>query len=156
MAKIKNWAIGVGHGKFAKMHEVAEALGESNDCGVKAVALTTDSEYATVHAAMQAAGRKPRRGTWLPQIQEVIRDLGFRMVEMNPRDIIDAFPGQHKNLKSLTTHHPERFAKQWPDGRYMMLVSGGGHIVAIVDGYTMDWTERRPMRCKRLWKVEAV
>ena len=68
------------------------------------------------------------------------------------RAFINAYPGRATELKTVTSHHPERFRKVWPTGRFLM--SNGAHILAVVDGENCDWSKGRSLRCRRIHLVE--
>jgi hypothetical protein len=125
---------------FNSLMVEAYAFGETNDCTVKALVVLTGKSYAEVHAALKAEGRKNRQGASYYQMQMACRRLGFNMVKRDWRwdhDIIATYPGAHKNLKSVTTHHPVRFAKQWA-GQPNMLLGTHGHVAAFKDGRIHD------------------
>jgi hypothetical protein len=132
--------------------ESAEAgLREHNDCAVVAVAAVTGRPYAEVHALMKANGRRDRRSTPIVVTEATLKQLGFRMTELPPRAFINAYPAPHNELKTVTSHHPERFAKVWPKGRFLM--RSRSHILAIVDGQNCDWSKGRSLRARKMYQV---
>lgn len=125
------------------------AAAESNDCAVVALAAACRVPYDEAWVALDKAGRKPGRGTKWKSILQAIDALGFklRLVEVE-QFIQERYPRGHARvLKSITTHHPERFPGAFRKGEaYLALVSSSTHIAAIVDGVTADWTRGRPFR----------
>lgn len=67
-------------------------------------------------------------------------------------EFIQHHPKAHHVLKGLTTHHPERFNNVWKNGkRYLAFTRG--HVAAIIDGTTVDWTKGRAMRIYSLYEI---
>ena len=66
--------------------------------------------------------------------------------------MIARYPGAHKALRNVTTHHPERFSDVWRDGKTYLMYTRG-HVLAIVNGVNHDWTRGRAKRCKALYEV---
>lgn len=125
---------------------------ERNDCGVIAVALACGFPYAVVHKAFEMHGRKHRQGVSLYETQIVLAHLGFKPIIWAPKKFISQYPASHQILKSVTTHHPERFHKVWKDGKRYIFVTAS-HMSAVIDGRTMDWAEGHAKRCKQIWEI---
>lgn len=114
------------------------AMGERNDCAVKAITLTTGLPYRQVHEALRLAGRRNRCGTYIYQSDRAIEALGFEMraVRFHP----------------CTTR---TVAHQLPKtGRFMVRVSR--HALAVVDGKVCDWTDGRLKRVKEIYEIVRV
>ena len=125
---------------------------DRNDCAVVAVAAACDVPYSVAHAALAAQGRKQFRGTRTGMTHAAVRALGFDVREVSAEAMIKQYPGSHKNLRNVTTHHPERFHAVWADGRrYLFTVAG--HVLAVVNGQNCDWTKGRAKRV--LWICEV-
>ncbi len=129
------------------------ALNERNDCAVRAVAAATGRPYDEVHALFKAEGRRDGGRTFCNITWAVLKQLGLKAEIRNPRDMISQYPGNHARvLKSVTTHHPDRFNKVWADGKTYLLFTPG-HILAVVNGVNHDWTRGRAMRVTRMYEV---
>lgn len=139
---------------FSKLCEQSSLLGEKNDCTVKAIALVAGMEYEAAHSLLKQLGRKNKKGFNLSEALPAISEkTGVNFVEVNPREIIDTYPAHHVGLGSITTHHPARFHEVWKNGKkYLAFTSG--HVAAIMDGKTHDWTEGRAMMVKKLYEVK--
>ena len=145
--------------KYASIRKEQMSLGlrETNDCAVVAVAAIMDVSYEVAHATLKSFGRKDRRGTNTSITLSAIEHLGgtisprIDVTTKAYKDIIASYPAPHNNLASITTHHPERFAKVWPQGRFLMRTRG--HILAIVDGKNCDWTKGKAKRANTMWLV---
>lgn len=128
-------------------------MNERNDCAVRAVAAATGRPYDEVHALFSAEGRRDARRTPVSITWAVLKQLGFRTECRHEREFIAQYPGSHARvLKSVTTHHPDRFPGAWKNGKtYLMFTPG--HILAIVDGVNHDWTRGRALRATGIYEV---
>lgn len=114
---------------------------EANFCSVASLAAACKVPVEAAYEAMKAQGRKDGQGASMMQIRAAARSLGF---DMRPSDSaflenkIAQYPGVHKNLKGVTTHHPRRFAKAWAGVTGIFYCVG--HVAAVVDGELADWT----------------
>ncbi len=138
--------------QFSAMESERIALGDTNDCAVKALAVATGADYKTVHALVASLGRKPRRGTNWSIIDDALRALGFERVYVAAVHFIHQYPGTHWNLRSVTSHHPERFPEVWRDGK-TYLFDFGDHVAAVVNGVNHDWTKGRARRARRVFSI---
>jgi hypothetical protein len=131
-------------------------MGERNDCAVRAVAAATGRSYDEIHAMFKAEGRRDARGTPTTITWAVLKQLGFRTEYRAAREFIAQYPGSHATaLKSVTTHHPDRFKGVWANGKtYLMFTPG--HILAIVNGVNHDWTRGRALRATGIYEVLPV
>ena len=135
--------------------EQARAVGERNDCAVRAVAAVAGRPYDEVHAMFKAEGRRDARGTPTTITGLVLKQLGLRLEKRNPLEFIGQYPASHARvLKSVTTHHPDRFPAAWKNGKtYLMFTPG--HVLAIVNGVNHDWTRGRALRAIAIFEVVA-
>ena len=110
---------------------------ERNDCAVKAVAVTTQTPYEEVHALFKALGRRDRGRTmdWVT-VQAVLK-LGYTRI---PREV---------DGKTIRTAAPKL-----TNGRYLVFVRG--HVLAVVDGKTEDWSDGRLNRIKCVYEVAPI
>jgi hypothetical protein len=138
---------------FKELQAAASSVNENNDCAVKAVAIACNADYHIVRDMMERLGRQTGKGTPWEVIYAAIDQLGYKRVWVNEYDLIRQYPKGHRDvLKSVTTHHPDRFNAVWANGK-TYLMSTGGHILAIVNGVNHDWTRGTARRCKGLWEV---
>lgn len=137
---------------FNSLCNETAARNEKNDCSVKAVALVCGVSYDVAHAKMAELGRKSGRGASTTSIELAVIALGKKVEPVNPKHVIKQYPGVHKNLQNVTTHHPARFPDVWKDGKtYLAYIRG--HVLAIVDGVVHDWTVGRAKRVYRIREV---
>lgn len=140
--------------RFVALQQVSRSLGENNDCTVKAIAATTGLQYGVVHAQLQHHGRKSGRGAHLHIMDAALRSLGFKKERVAPSQFINQYPKSHQILKSVTTHHADRFNSVWADGNnYILFTSSYRHAVGIVNGTNVDWTRGRAQRIVEIWKI---
>lgn len=138
--------------EYTKLATEAIAVGERNDCTVKAVALVAGVSYDIAHAAMTLAGRREKQGAKRYATINALVALGKKVERRYPPNFINRYPGAHSQLRSITTHHPDRFKQVWADGRtYLFFTSG--HVAAIINGTNHDWTRGRAMRVAELYEV---
>jgi hypothetical protein len=119
--------------------EASEAKGETNDCTVKALAITTGRDYDDCHKALAKVGRKKGRGTTFHRVQLAAKALGF---EMKLRD--------HGEFRAKTIISAER-DRLLRSGN--LILGTCNHAAAMVDGKVLDWTEGRRHRIQTVWNI---
>lgn len=138
---------------FRELQSKMISNGERNDCSVKAVALVCGVEYEKARATLQELGRKTGKGVYHHTIHAAIKHLGKTSTRVDVRNFIDKYPTAHrKALKSITTHHPERFNSAWADGK-TYIAHCSGHCLAIINGVNHDWTRGRAKRIITIYEV---
>lgn len=111
-------------------------MGEKNDCAVVAVAILTNTPYPDVHKVFTRLGRKQGGRTSFRLVFAAITALGCHVSPAASRCYA-------KTVKGLPAALPR--------GRF--LVETSGHVLALVDGKVLDWTEGRRHRPRRFWEV---
>ena len=102
---------------------------------------------------MAEQGRRSRRGTQWEIMWEVLDQLGYATRTVSPQHFISRYPGSHARvLRSVTTHHPDRFPAVWRDGK-SYIFNTRAHVLAVVDGVNHDWTRGRAKRVLRIWEI---
>ena len=149
MAKIKKLA---PTGTYARIDDASRKMKERADCGPRALAILAGVPYAQAHAALKAAGRQDRGGTWPGHMTKAMRALGFYLVAVNLNAIIAEYPEPHNALKNVTSYHPRRFRKVWRDKPDMLLESES-HYLAFKGGKVHDWSANRALRIKHAYKI---
>lgn len=126
---------------------------EDNDCSVKALALLTGLEYEQALTVLTMVGREPKKGVSTIQIIEALESCDLVLENVSSHHFINRYPTAHRNaLKSVTTHHPERFNKVWKDGNNY-LVFTKDHVLAVKDGLNCDHTAGKALRVLSIYKV---
>jgi hypothetical protein len=143
------------YGKYRALAQTADTMSENRDCAVKAVAAVCGVSYEVAHDTLAKAGRQSGYGTPVPIIKRAVNDLGYRVIEVPMSEKIAQYPGNHKNLQSITNHHPHRFNKVWRDGNNYLFLNAR-HIAAVMNGELIDWSVGRPMPLIRLYKIVKV
>lgn len=151
MARIDRTSI--DHAAYYGVRANAEAAkGETNDCAVVAVAAACQVPYDEAHRVLQELGRKDRRGTRWNLTHAAIERFGFKVERVHASHFIEQYPKAHQILKSVTTHHPDRFKKVWEDGNtYVMHVTR--HVLTIRNGVNMDWSRGKAKRAMAIYRV---
>lgn len=144
----------VGNSEVYNSHAVAGAIaGERGDCAVRAIAAATNTPYEKVHAMMAEMGRRNKRGTPWQIIWDTLNALGFVHVRRASSEFIRQYPGSHATaLKSVTTHHPDRFPAVWQNGKAYIFHTTR-HVAAVVNGVNHDWTRGRACRVRTIWEI---
>lgn len=132
--------------------QLSASSDERADCAVIAVAAACNRPYGEVKALMARLGRKANRGTNFHITEAAIRELGMKLTVVSPRKFIDRYPGNHRNHRNVTTHHPDRFPRVWMDGKTYLLKTPS-HILCIKNGRNLDWTRGRSFRAKTIYEV---
>jgi len=109
-------------------------MNETNDCAVKALAIVGNLPYRVAHAALKDAGRKNRRGTLVPQIEEATKTLGLKT--LNKVDAPRKVTGAGYTACTIPT--------LYPTGRHIVYTRG--HVFALIEGIVQDWTAGRRHR----------
>ena len=125
----------------SKLDTVCKEMGERNDCAVTALAAITGKTYKQAHKALKGAGREDRKGTFQYQMEAAAESLGFRLVRVSQdfiNGIIAQYPGVHKTLQHITTHHPVRFAKVWAEVKEPLLFHVSRHYAGYAKGALHD------------------
>lgn len=157
MARIKKTSFSPD---FTALVEEAQAVGEVNDCSVKAVALVTGRPYREVHAAFAAAGRRSGRGTPRNVSQAALRLLGVQWREWSTAEkvaMIRSYPARSAGKRArsyITTTHWRRFPEAWaPHSGKRLIILTATHMLAVVDGEVKDWSVNHALRVDEIWEV---
>jgi hypothetical protein len=140
---------------FAKLKDESWALGENNDCTVKALAIAANIPYVEAHALLAAKGRKKGQGAYTYQYHQILRDLGFVLTRVNIDEIQAKYPRSKTGgyiYKQLTSHHMDLYPEFWNDGR-VYLLQMSGHVGAVRDGKIHDWTKGRAKRIQSVYRI---
>lgn len=153
MARIKrtSWST-----EFTALAESKET--DRNDCSIKAIAVATGAPYQDVLAIAAAFGRRRGKGTPFHISRKTLDLLGYDIYQWGGSDVrrlIDRYPGVHRNLHGITSHHPRRFAKAWREivGDKVLVMASTHHMLCYRDGIIHDWSINRALRMTTIWTV---
>lgn len=139
--------------RYKELHKQTVATGEDNDCTVKMFALAARIPYAEALEIAAKYGRKPGKGMYPHQWKRMLKENGVKFCIRKPAHFINRYPKAHRVLKSVTTHHPDRFKSVWEDGkRYILHCSQ--HVAYVENGVNHDWTRGRAMRVHTIYEIE--
>lgn len=158
---------------FNRVKKESAALGENNDCAVKAVTIATGFSYEKIHAMMKAHGRKDRKGTLNYITRAVLNELGYNVNVINmPMNVHSAittgcdmresvrfakermrkYPKNYV-VKNFTVKQLNKFKAAWSDLKNVLILIDG-HIFSYKDGQVHDWTQNQKRRILQVWILE--
>ena len=108
---------------------------ERADCAVRAVTAVTNIPYDTVHAQFKKGGRKQSCRSANGLAERVCVQLGF---------VLEPWEVTGKTIRTVERELPAK-------GRFM--VSVRGHLLAVIDGKTVDWSAGRQHHIIEVWRV---
>jgi len=140
---------------FASLKVHSLNVGEKKDCSVVAVSVVCGVSYDIVHATLSKLGRKDGHGVSTYAICEACRQLGFKVTRVAQQEFIQRYPSSHQILKSVTTHHPERFKAAFAN-EVPLLMFVNRHVSAFREGKLHDWAVGRALRCESIYRVTKI
>lgn len=129
---------------YINCKEAAQKLGETNDCTVKALAISAQISYGKAHFIMGSVGRKDKKGANMRQIVAALNKI-----RVTPLDKSDIKVARQELGRRVT---PKTFAKLHPTGSYYCVTCS--HAIAIRNGVVEDWTAERKHQIIAYVKVE--
>lgn len=141
--------------EFQKLMQDACALGENNDCTVKALAVAANIPYAEAHALLAAKGRRTGEGAYQFMYHGILRELGFTVTRVSTDEIQARYPKAKTGgyiYKNITSHHIALYPEAWNDG-HTYLLQMNGHVGAVRDGKLHDWTVGRSFRVNAVHRI---
>lgn len=122
-------------------------------CGPVAVAAVSGASFADAYDACTLAGRQFRQGTHLHAIKRALELCGARISEtflplQPPR--ADRWGYQHQSRYTAVT-----IGRALPRGKHLAFTTNFRHVLAVIDGKVLDWTEGRRHRIDYVWTIEA-
>ena len=121
--------------EFRTAQAAAVAVDENNDCAVKAVAIATGTDYATVRALLRNIGRRDGHGTQPDDYRYAIRRLGF---------IARPYRSNARTVRAAASMLPA-------NGVFLVRVSG--HVLCVRDGRAHDWNPRSLRRIVEILEI---
>lgn len=105
---------------------ISDSMNETNDCGVRATALTCGVPYERAYEALAKAGRRFRAGVVIPQVSKAVKSLGCTLGRR-----------ERPVQASGSLYTAKTISKAYPRGRF--LVYTRNHVFALVNGKVLDW-----------------
>lgn len=137
---------------YEEIKSASDAAGETNDCGVMALAAVTGTPYSEVREYLHSKGyRKPHGGVKLGAILHYLSENGYRHKVHGVKYSADEIrlqcmsagmwgkksrKGDNLDGKTMTT-----FPRKNGKGRFICVTNG--HAAAVIDGEVIDWTQGR-------------
>lgn len=149
----------MGRIAFTNSHELYDEIakpfkdaGDRNFCVPLALCVLTGLDPEEVRNVFLNLGRRHGHGVNMIVLRKVIAHFGYELVEVKTRDIIDRYPGVHKGLQRVTSHHPRRFPKAFfGESLYCW---GTDHSFAIKNGELVDWSVNRAIRAYFIYRIQ--
>lgn len=127
-----------------------DAVGEQRDCTVRALSAACDVSYETARDLLAQLGRRPGKGS--NQMLTAVARLGYTTSYVSQSHFTSRYPGNHKNKRFVTTHHPDRFPKVWGDGETYLFMTRG-HVLCVRNGINHDWTRGTSHKVLAIYRV---
>ncbi len=153
----------VGLNRYSKLRSEIKDLDlcAKNDCAVVAIAFAAHkfgifadycSAYESAYIALRDAGRKDGHRTPMSITEAALDSLGLEFERMSTMYFSQMYPGNHKMLKNVTTHHPARFPEAFhPD--YVLMFRTSSHILSVIDGHVVDWCAAKSKHVKSIYRI---
>ncbi len=125
--------------------------GDRGFCVPLALTILTGLPPEVVSEALERHGRKKGEGTSGITKKRALFDLGFELVHVDPRSIINNYPGVHRKLRHVTSKHMTRFPEAFR-GRSLYF-SNGSHAWTCLDGEPQDWSHNRSLRATWIFRL---
>lgn len=142
---------------YDEVFEQGEKLGDKKNCGPIAIAIVTGRPYKEVFEKLKEHGRKKHRGCSDEVIEKTLNDFGFEFKSFScmrmHREIISKYPGVHKKLINVTTHHPRRFPLPFKNMGVSLWFSRE-HVSAFMDGKIHDHAVNNSRRVNYIWLIQ--
>ena len=133
---------------FREIERRSDEYGETNDCGVKAVALATGVHYGTVWELFSKHGRKNSKGVCNNMMRAVVKELGFSINYLVHQYWCDD-DYRFKRSTDRFGKTPKSIRNLDPSRKYLIHVYR--HVLAYVNGSVEDWTKNRRHIIKEIW-----
>ena len=125
--------------KFKELLEECRSIGDDKGCVPIAVAALTGFSYTDVEELFREKGRKKKEGVYFNTTREVLEELGLTLHEVNYENYGKTIRTFCRNIDS--------------DNKYIIRVRR--HVLAVVDGDALDWTNGRCHRILECFRVEG-
>lgn len=146
--------------KYRNNKTALQSNGDDKFCAVIAAQILTNMPLEKVYEAFEKNGRGKNQGTSEIVTKKAYEELGFRLVawdkEKIRNEIVSEFPGVHKNLKGITSHHPKRFPEAWKLAPSRALLHSTKHAWAVIDGFNHDFSVNNSYRVIKMFEVIPV
>lgn len=129
---------------FNKLMQSAQAMNETRDCAVKAIAVVGDLSYEDAHTLLELYGRKRKHGT-----KRYMTRKALKFLDLQTKDVTDQF----RDAGAKTVRTLGRVIKN-KKGTYLVFTAS--HVLAVRDGEICDWTDGRLHRIQGVERVEPM
>ena len=138
---------------FDELLKASNALRETSDCTVKALAVTREITYEEAHAICKQFGRRPRIGMSQRRINAMLK--AEDNAEPLPHHELDRLR-QSIGVQHLTPNNIGKALKRCGYAAWNFYATTCNHAIGIRKGQVIDWTEGRRHRITCLTPVKPV
>lgn len=118
---------------------------QTNDCSVRAVAISFDLPYDVAYDVLAKHGRECSQGMHRKSFIVALK----RLSEMTSKEVINhSFPA----VKGESRMNTERFVNRFNKGRFIL--NQAGHYSAVVDGVSEDTFETDERCVYSAWEIK--
>ena len=129
---------------YEQAAKIAETYYKDNNyCAPLSIAMVCNVGYGKAFHTLRRLGRRVGAGTSTQDILKAVGLLQGRTIDVGDVDICYKEFG-----KRLTVNQAPRYM---PKGRYLLFVNR--HVLSMVDGEVLDWTQGRRHQVKYFLKV---
>ncbi len=121
---------------YKQVQKDSDAMRETNDCTVKAIALATGVSYIRAHTVMAEVGRVHKNGAFLMQWEKAFNMLGFTL-------------HAEKDITARTV----RKVVPMLEADKVYVVQSTRHLSAVVDADVLDWAKGRRKQIAMVFQV---
>lgn len=126
---------------FQDINDLVSLYGDTNCCASIAVSLTTLTPFNEVYEYVMSKGRKKRGFTSHDLLEEAIerfsgKDIDYKTIE---------------EVFGRKTIPVSKIGNYLPKGSYICYTRG--HVLSLIDGNVIDWTEGRRHRVQYYYKI---
>jgi len=137
---------------FETLKNESRKYGETNDCGVIALAACCRVDYSTAHGALRREGRKFGKGTYMSAFHRAANALGYKTDDGQFRN----FAGGTR-LSSIVRRKGSGLtvstAPKWLPRRGVFVLVTARHVLTMVNGNVIDWSAGRKHRITNIYEV---
>ena len=136
--------------RYKELTAVGTAMGDYNYCAVIAVAVVLNCTYQDAYRLCENKGRKLGRGLCTYSILEILDEQGVNYTKVNKDEVLATVDRPNYRVKTLTTNN-FKMADIYSKNTYLVFVNG--HVAAVKNGVTHDWSENRAKKIKLIYQL---
>ena len=136
--------------RYEELKAYAQNMGDTNFCSVIAVAVIMNLDYKKAYRLCAKFGRKHGKGMHTYDILKLLRLNNIEYKDLLIQRVLETVDRPNYRVKTLTTNN-FKMSKLYNKGSYLMFVNG--HVAAVKNGVTHDWSENRAKKIQLLFAI---